>query len=210
MSNKIKLNKRTGELFIYSPSSIEDRAIIIKKVDGILSFPIKVETMKGNKEDEEKVIYGLYYEDTLLEDNVLLLTYENRDDAIATRKAIEKAYFKNDKDVISTTLKVVMGIVVLLVCGKYLLSTNVVSMPNQQKQMTPDSLSNPHYDRNAIMKSVEQFKEKQKNEKNTLQEEKSNDSINQTSDTNNNVPVSTNDEVKTQGQEFADFLNGKK
>lgn len=210
MSNKIKLNKRTGELFIYSPSSIEDRAIIIKKVDGILSFPIKVETMKGNKEDEEKVIYGLYYEDTLLEDNVLLLTYENRDDAIATRKAIEKAYFKNDKDVISTTLKVVMGIVVLLVCGKYLLLTNVVSMPNQQKQMTPDSLSNPHYDRNAIMKSVEQFKEKQKNEKNTLQEEKSNDSINQTSDTNNNVPVSTNDEVKTQGQEFADFLNEKK
>ena len=85
--------------------------------------------MKGNKEDEEKVIYGLYYEDTLLEDNVLLLTYENRDDAIATRKAIEKAYFKNDKDVISTTLKVVMGIVVLLVCGKYLLSTNVVSIP---------------------------------------------------------------------------------
>ena len=83
-------------------------------------------------------------------------------------------------------------------------------MNNHQKQMAPDSLANHHYDRNAIMKSVEQFKEKQKNEKNTLQEEKSNDSINQTSDTNNNVPVSTNDEVKTQGQEFADFLNEKK
>lgn len=210
MSNKVKINKNTGELFIYSPSSIENRAIIIKKVDGILSFPIKVETMKGNKEDEKKVIYGLYYEDSLLEDNVLLLTYENREDAISTRRAIEKSYYKNDNHLISTTLKLLFGIAILLMCGKYLLSTNVVSIANQEKQISHDNLSNPKYDRDAIMKSVEEFKEKQKNEKNTLQEQNNSDSINKPSDTNSIAPVSHNDEIKTQGQDFADFLNDKK
>lgn len=209
MSNKVKLNKQTGELFIYSPSSIEDRAIIIKKVDGILSFPIKVETMKGNKEDGEKVIYGLYYEDTLLQDNVLLLTYENRDDAISTRKAIEKVYFKNDCSA-TNVLKTLLVIAILLICGKYLLSTNTVSIAKQERPVSQENVANPNYDRDAIMKSVEEFKEKQKNEKNALQEQNNNDSISQSSDAKSNTSLSPNEEMKTQGQEFADFLNEKK
>lgn len=209
MSNKIKLNKNTGELFVYSPSSIEDRAIIIKKVDGILSFPIKVETMKGNKEDGEKVIYGLYYEDTLLQDNVLLLTYENREDAIATRKAIEKAYSKNDCYPINI-FRIFFIVVILLICGKYLLSTNTFSVANQENIIPKENVSNPNYDRDAIMKSVKEFKEKQKNEKTALQEQNNNDSISQASDKEDDVPVISNEERKTQGQDFADFLNEKK
>jgi len=209
MSNKVKLNKSTGELFIYSPSSIEDRAIIIKKVDGILSFPIRVETMKGNKEDGEKVIYGLYYEDTLLQDNVLLLTYENRDDAISTRKAIEKAYSKNDCST-ANVFKILLAVAILLICGKYLLTTNTVSIAKQERPVSQENVTNPNYDREAIMKSVEEFKEKQKNEKNALQEQNSNDSIGQSSDVKANTASSPNEEIKTQGQDFADFLNEKK
>jgi hypothetical protein len=165
--------------------------------------------MKGNKEDGEKVIYGLYYEDTLLQDNVLLLTYENRDDAISTRKAIEKAYSKNDCST-ANVFKILLAVAILLICGKYLLTTNTVSIAKQERPVSQENVTNPNYDREAIMKSVEEFKEKQKNEKNALQEQNSNDSIGQSSDVKANTASSPNEEIKTQGQDFADFLNEKK
>lgn len=219
MSNKVRVNKHTGEIVVHSSSSREDRAIIIKKVDGILSFPIKVENIKGNKEEENKVIYGLYYEDSLLQDSILLLTYENRDDAIAARKAIERAYFKSSSNALSTTLKVLGAVTLALIIGKYMLvSTNNAVIAQQSRSDSPaipSAVENPDYDRNAIMKAVEDFKEKERikkekklNEENALQPEIKNDSINPLPD--NNDSGIKNDNAKTQGQEFADFLNGKK
>lgn len=222
MSNKVRVNKHTGEIVVHSSSSREDRAIIIKKVDGILSFPIKVENIKGNKEEENKVIYGLYYEDSLLQDSILLLTYENRDDAIAARKAIERAYFKSSSNALSTTLKVLGAVTLALIIGKYMLvPTNNAVIAQQSRSDSPaipSAVENPDYDRNAIMKAVEDFKEKQKakkekesNEENALQPQIKNDSIAPLPNNNDSgIKNDDNDEVKTQGQEFADFLNEKK
>lgn len=225
MSNKVKINKHTGELFVHSSSSREDRAMIIKKVDGILSFPIKVENIKGNKEDETKVVYGLYYKDSLLQDEILLLTYDNRDDAIATRKAIETAYFKSSSNTLSTVLKIIGVVTLALIIGKYMIvstSSPVITQQNnpaineQSNSSIKPEVGNPDYDREAIMKSVEDFKEKQKlkekdqiNKEKALQPQTNNDSIPSSPVVpDNSAPQS--DEVKTQGQEFADFLNDKK
>lgn len=80
----------------------------------------------------------------------------------------------------------------------------------------PSILENPDYDRNAIMKTVEDFKEKQKakkekelNEENALQPQIKNDSIAPLPNNNDSgIKNDDNDDAKTQGQEFADFLNG--
>lgn len=206
MSNKVKINKNTGEIFIYSSESREDRGIVLKKVDGILSFPIKLEEIEGNK--DKKTIYSLYYEDYLLNDSVLLFTYESREDAIATRKAIEKAYRKGSQSTSTTLLKIIIAIAIILLTGKYLFNNNSSEALYNSNMQSMNSATNPQYNRNEIMKTVEDFKNKN-NVKKALQEPKKDDSIN--TDLKSSIEQAKNKEVKeTQGQEFADFLNSTK
>jgi len=235
MRNEVKINKHTGEVYLFSQASREQRAVMIKGIEGIVSFPIKVEEVKGNK--DAITVNALYYQDSLMREDVRLLTFDERDDAIAARKELERAYRKHT----GSSMMLGLGIpVIMIVCaffaGRYLQSNDSIALSgvNYSQQgaasIPADSaMNNQKSDADTLEKLTKQYEQQlgkkslvpqenkvsaENNKNNALLSSKEGDTLNDNKDSQEMMKMlsgqdNAQEQPKSQSEALLGMLNGE-
>lgn len=233
MRNEVKINKHTGEVYLFSQASREQRAVMIKGIEGVVSFPIKVEEVKGNK--DAITVNALYYQDSLMREDVRLLTFDERDDAIAARKELERGYRKHT----DSSMMLSLGVpVVMIVCaffaGRHLKSNDSIALSgvnySQQGAIPVDSaMNNKKSDADTLEKLTKQYEQQlgqksllpqenkvsaENNKNNALLSSKEGDTLNDNKDSQEMMRMlsgqdNAQEQPKSQSEALLDMLNGE-
>lgn len=211
MRNEVKINKNTGEVYLFAQASREQRAVMIKSIEGVVSFPIKVEEIKGNK--DAITVHTLYYQDSLMGEDVRLLTFDERDEALATRKELERAYRRHSGASVAISLGVP---IVLVLCaffaGRHFPANDVISLPgvNYSQQGAASISADPTTKSQAVDADMLE-KLTQQYEKELVDKKAKTEEGNKTDE--NKALLSSQEEVKLsnskEAQQMMDALNGK-
>lgn len=214
MRNEVKINRKTGEVYLFSQASREQRAIMIRNIEGIVSFPIKVEELNGNK--DAIAVHALYYQDSLMGEDVRLLTFDERDDAIAARKELERAYRKHNSasKIISVGIPIIM-IICAFFAGKYLPSNDSITLSGvkygqQGYASTPvaPAMGDENIDAEALEKLAKKYEQQLAKKNQPIQRENIPAKNNE-----NNALLSSKEEATLSGnedsQKMMEMLNGQ-
>lgn len=219
----------------FSQASREQRAVMIKGIEGIVSFPIKVEEVKGNK--DAITVNSLYYQDSLMREDVRLLTFDERDDAIAARKELERAYRKHT----GSSMMLGLGIpVIMIVCaffaGRHLQSNDSISLSSvyhsqQGAASIPvdSAMNNQKSDADTLEKLTKQYEQQlgqksllpqenkvsaENSKNNALLSSKEGDTLNDNKDSQEMMKMlsgqdNAQERPKSQSEALLDMLNGE-
>jgi len=214
MRNEVKINKNTGEVYLFAQASREQRAIMIKNIEGVVSFPIKVEELKGNK--DAITVHALYYQDSLMGEDVMLLTFDERDEAIATRKELERAYRKHGSASMATSIVIPVALALCaFFIGRHFPANDAISLSgvNYAQQGTgsisADSITKSQaIDANTLEKLTQQYEKEVVDKKAKIAE-----SDNFNKNNKNNALLSSQEKGNMSNskdaQQMMDTLSGK-
>lgn len=235
MRNEVKINRNTGEVYLFSQTSREQRAIMIRNIEGIVSFPIKVEELNGNK--DAITVHALYYQDSLIGEDVRLLTFDERDDAIAARKELERAYRKHNSasKIISVGIPAIM-IICAFFAGKYFpvndsIALSGVKYGQQGYASTPvaPAMDNENSDAEVLEKLAKKYEQQlavknqpaqqentpaKNNENNALLSSKEESTLSSNEDSQKMMEMlngqnNAQKQPKSQSEALSDMLNGE-